>query len=85
MIEFVPMKEKHQELVLSWRTNPDISRYLNTDIKGDISDQKIIWFNKVKKDKNSIYWLIKYNGVLVGLNSLNNIDWAINFVMVHII
>ena len=78
MIEFVPMKEKHQELVLSWRTNPDISRYLNTDIKGDISDQ-IIWFNKVKKDKNSIYWLIKYNGVLVGLNSLNNIDWTNKF------
>ena len=78
MIEFVPLQRKHLELVMSWRSSPEISRYLNTDISNDITKQ-ISWYEKIKNDKNSMYWLIKYKDNLVGLNSLNDIDWVKRF------
>ena len=75
MIEFIPLTEDHLELVLSWRIRPEINRYFETDVTYDLDEQKR-WYKKVKNDKNSIYWLIKFKGQLVGLNSINNINWV---------
>lgn len=78
MIEFIPLQKKHLELVMKWRLSPEVSRYLNTDISSDM-DKHIKWFQKIKSDQTSIYWLIKYKNTLVGLNSLNDIDWRNRF------
>jgi UDP-4-amino-4,6-dideoxy-N-acetyl-beta-L-altrosamine N-acetyltransferase len=74
MIELVPLKKNHLELVLEWRTNSDITKYMDTDIEKDLVKQ-YQWYQLIKKDKSSIYWIIKYKNKPVGLNSLNNIDW----------
>ena len=75
MIEFSPIHKKDLDLIMKWRTSSDITRFMITDFKIDKKTQ-IAWYNKIKKDSNSIYWLIKYKNIPVGLNSLNDIDWS---------
>ena len=78
MIDFITLKKKHLPMLLEWRTRPEITRFLNTDVKNDMENQ-LKWFDKIKKDKKSLYWLISYKDELVGLNSLNDIDWRNKF------
>ena len=75
MIEFVPLSSKYLKLILDWRTKPEITKYMASDIEYDINNQKK-WFNKINKEKNSIYWIIKYKSVPIGLNALTHIDWV---------
>ena len=39
-------------MLLDWRTRPEVTRFLNTDIENDMKNQ-LRWFDKIKKDKNS--------------------------------
>ena len=42
-IEFKRLKEEHLEMVLNWRTQPDVTKYMATDIEYDMEKQKQ-WF-----------------------------------------
>ena len=74
MLKFVKLKKKHLQLVLDWRTSPEITRYMNTDIEYDM-DKQIHWFEQISNNKNCRYWFISYREEPVGLISINNIDW----------
>jgi len=79
MIEFYPLEKKYLKLILDWRTKPEITQYMASDIEYDMENQKR-WFNKIDKEKNSIYWIIKFKSIPIGLNALTNIDWIHGFI-----
>ena len=49
-IEFESLKEEHLEMLLKWRTQPDVTKYMATDIKYDMEQQKQ-WFQTLSNDE----------------------------------
>ena len=74
MINFISLKEEHLEIVLKWRTQPEVTKYMSTDIENNIVKQKE-WFKKISIDKMSKYWIITNDRELVGLIGLVDINW----------
>ena len=52
MLKFQKVKKGNLEQILKWRTLPEVTRYMNSDIKYDIEDQKM-WFKK-RGAKNAV-------------------------------
>ncbi len=73
MIQFTKLHEKHLEMVLRWRMQPEVSRYMLTDISGSMEDQKR-WFHNISEDDGYLYWVIFYQGDPIGLINLAAID-----------
>jgi hypothetical protein len=73
MLTFSKIREEHLESILKWRTSPDVSRYMFTDIEYDIENQKK-WFQKIQMDDASKYWMISYEDAHIGVINLNDID-----------
>jgi len=74
MIRFAKLEEKHLELVMSWRANPEVAKHMFTDIEQDIEKQRT-WFHKISLDDSYRYWVILYNEIPIGLVNLAEIDW----------
>ena len=72
-IEFKRLKEEHLEMVLKWRTQPDVTKYMATDIEYDMKKQKQ-WFQIISNDKSSKYWIITYKTIFIGLIALVDIN-----------
>ena len=73
MIRFVKLREKHLEQVLEWRTQEDVTQFMNTDIEKDMDKQRE-WFRRVSNSETDAYWIIEIKEKPVGVISLNNID-----------
>ncbi|MBU5441002.1 UDP-4-amino-4,6-dideoxy-N-acetyl-beta-L-altrosamine N-acetyltransferase [Paenibacillus sp. MSJ-34] len=73
MLHFIKFKEEHLEQVLTWRTRPEVTQYMFTDIEYNIKKQ-LQWFQSISNDQTSKYWIAALNGVHIGLVSLNEID-----------
>jgi UDP-4-amino-4,6-dideoxy-N-acetyl-beta-L-altrosamine N-acetyltransferase len=74
-IRFEKLQEKHLEMVLKWRVQPDVTRYMATDIEYDTGKQKQ-WFQTISNDESSQYWVITYKAIPVGLIALVDTNWA---------
>ena len=74
MINFISLKEEHLEIVLKWRTQAEVTKYMSTDIENNIVKQKE-WFKKISNDKLLKYWIITYDKKSVGLIGLVDINW----------
>ena len=74
MLKFQKVKKENLEQILKWRTLPEVTRYMYSDIKYDIEDQKK-WFKKLSTNKNQKAWIISYESQNIGTISLNNIDY----------
>ncbi|MCK8489034.1 UDP-4-amino-4,6-dideoxy-N-acetyl-beta-L-altrosamine N-acetyltransferase [Paenibacillus sp. MBLB2552] len=74
MLKFIRMQEKHLELILKWRTQPEITKYMFSDIEYNYYRQ-LEWYKTIKNDANERYWLIEMDSRLIGLVSLNSINW----------
>lgn len=68
-----PMKLEDQEMVMNWRMQPEISKYMNTDPVLDIKKQEE-WFLKQQKDKSCYYWIIEVDGIPAGVTSITMVD-----------
>lgn len=75
MIAFVPLHEDALEQVLRWRTSPEVTRHLFTDIAFDMDRQRE-WFRRVSADPTCRHWLIRQDDRNVGLAHLTDIDEA---------
>ncbi|MGG2084595.1 UDP-4-amino-4,6-dideoxy-N-acetyl-beta-L-altrosamine N-acetyltransferase [Lysinibacillus pakistanensis] len=75
MIRFIKLREKHLEQVLEWRTQEDVTKFMNTDIEKDMDKQRE-WYKKISNSKTDLYWIIEIKGKHVGVISLNNIDYV---------
>lgn len=72
-IELIPLKKEDLELVRSWRNSPEVSQYMYTDDIISEESQKL-WFKKIEKENNSIYWIIRFENEKIGVASLTDID-----------
>ena len=67
------MGSEHIEMTLRWRVQPEVTRYMLSDIVYDLENQKK-WFEKVSNDPTMKYWVISYNGKPVGVFNLADLD-----------
>lgn len=75
MIQFKKLKEEHLDQVLNWRTQKDVTRFMNTDIEKDTAKQQK-WFEHVSNSSTDKYWIIEIKEQPVGLISLNRMDFT---------
>ena len=71
------LQEGDIELVRKWRNSKDVAPYMYSEEEITKEQQKL-WFNKIKNDTTSIYWIIEYNGLKLGLASLNGISESLS-------
>ncbi|MBY0600235.1 UDP-4-amino-4,6-dideoxy-N-acetyl-beta-L-altrosamine N-acetyltransferase [Bacillus bingmayongensis] len=68
------IEEKDLEMIMNWRTLPEITKYMYTDPILTLEDQ-IKWYKKIMASDAEKYWIIRLeDGTDVGVLSLNNID-----------
>lgn len=73
-------REKDIEMLREWRMRPEITRFMNTEPKLTIEDQKR-WFAKVSKEEDSFYWILEVDGIPVGMVSL--VKWDKTNKIIH--
>lgn len=61
-------------MILQWRTNPDITKFMNTDIEFDIDKQYQWYEEKVSIHSPALHWVIVHNDRPVGFLNLENYD-----------
>ncbi len=77
LLKFLPVSESDLELLFSWRTHPEISRYLYADPPTDMQQQKA-WFQAMQQNSTDIYYLVlkrETSPVPVGYCQLSQLDW----------
>ncbi len=71
---FRKVTEKDAEKILSWRTKPDVTKYMYTDL--NISkEEQLDWIRKINSDDTVKYWVVNVDGDDVGLVYLYDIDF----------
>lgn len=72
MLAFVKMRQEHMSQVLKWRTSPEVTRYMFTDVDYDMEKQQQ-WFARISESASDLYWMISLNDEYIGVLSLNDI------------
>jgi len=75
MLKFLKIQEEHLALLLTWRTDPEVTRYMFTDVADDLEAQKK-WHQKTLTDDSSRYWIISYQDKCIGAVYLTDMDFA---------
>ncbi len=73
MLKFLKIREEHLALIRTWRTSPDVTRYMFTDIDGTMETQKA-WYRRIQADETVRHWIISYQEKKIGLIYLTDID-----------
>lgn len=73
-MEFRTIQPEHLEMILNWRTKPEVTRYMFTDVEHDMEKQKA-WYETLSSDNSRRQWLILYKDAPIGVVALNAIDW----------
>ena len=71
-IYFKKIADKDLEIVLRWRTDKAITKWLFTDIPFDMAMQRQ-WFENIKKDATQRFFVVEISGSPVGALFLKNI------------
>lgn len=74
MFKFITMERGHQHLVLSWRSNVDVTRFMTSDLTEVSLESQLLWFDRINRDKTQKYWIIENNGVAIGVVNLQDIS-----------
>lgn len=74
MLKLRNIKDNDLEMIMNWRMKPEVTKYMYTDPKLTIEDQKK-WFKKISEDKHKKYWIINFENTDIGLISIDNIDY----------
>jgi len=72
-LHFRKMKESDMEMVMRWRTDPEVSQYMYTDFVPSL-ERQIAWCHRVNADPTKRYWIITVDGESVGVADIINID-----------
>lgn len=68
-----PALEQDQDLMFSWRSDADTSRFLSSEAPKTIENQRQ-WFEEVRKDTSYSYHIVEDQGVPIGYASMFNAD-----------
>jgi RimJ/RimL family protein N-acetyltransferase len=74
-VTYPPIRDAHAELLLSWRTRPDITRFMFTDIEPDIVRQRA-WLAASAARADFVHRLIALDDTPVGYASITVTDPA---------
>src|SRR4051812_42073253 len=74
MIRFRKIIENDLEMILRWRTKPEVTRYMNTDIQFDMDKQRRWYEDVVRKQSPAGHWIICQDDRPIGLLSLADYD-----------
>ena len=76
LISLVEVRESHLHLMVKWRNDPTVSKYLFDQTEFTIEKQKI-WFNKIKNDNTRFQFIIleNKNNRAIGAVNLMQIDY----------
>lgn len=69
------IKDSDLEMIMHWRMDPDITRYMNTNPQLTLESQRR-WLNFIETDESVKAWMIEQNGIPVGVINLADIDWG---------
>jgi UDP-4-amino-4,6-dideoxy-N-acetyl-beta-L-altrosamine N-acetyltransferase len=72
-LHFRNIREDDLEMILTWRTSREVTRYMFTDPDLSLEKQRR-WFAQIGKDTTRLDWIINADGEDVGLVSLVHID-----------
>ena len=70
---FRKIKESDLKTLMTWRTNPEVSKYMYTDFEPSMERQRE-WFKGISGDPTRKDWIIQADGEDVGLLGLSRID-----------
>lgn len=70
-----PMEEKDMPLVMEWRMQPDITRFMNTNPKLTLEGQ-MKWLEKIRNDDTGMQFMLEVDGQPVGTTSITEIDFV---------
>ena len=73
MLVLRKIRKDDLETIMRWRMDPEVTRYMYTDPRLTLEGQ-MAWFERISGDETSRYWIIRYDGVDVGLLSFSGID-----------
>ena len=68
------IREEDLENIITWRTDPEITRYMNTNPVLTPEGQKK-WLSDVQNDPSKRHWMIEAEGEPCGVIQLIDIDW----------
>jgi len=72
-IVLTALSKEDIELVRIWRNSPEVAQYMYTENEISV-DQQEAWFDRIKDDDTSRYWIIEYDNTKIGLASLTGIS-----------
>lgn len=67
------LRKEHLQQIAKWRMRPDITRYMNTDPKLTMDDQKK-WYEKIASDLTQRNWVIYVDEIPSGFINVFDID-----------
>lgn len=70
---FIPPTLDDAEQILIWRTNPRVTRFMNTDVVFDL-EAHIRWMMEAEKRADYFHWVIFLNGRKIGLINICHLD-----------
>lgn len=73
LIDFIDLSQYEQQLVLSWRNNSTIRKWMFNSAKIAWEDH-LNFIESLKADQSSSYMLIKYWGQPIGVSNLTRVD-----------
>lgn len=76
-IELIEITYDDIELIRSWRNQAEVAKYMYTDAAISVEQQEV-WYNQIKDDPSSQYWIVVYNDQKIGLASLSNISHTLS-------
>lgn len=68
------IREDDLEMIMHWRMDPDITRYMNTNPQLTIEKQKK-WLKSIRGNSSVQYWMIEKDDKPIGVINLADIDF----------
>lgn len=73
MVKMVRLREEHLEMLLNWRTQDFVSKYMLTKVDNSMENQ-LKWFSSISSSDQYRYWVIEYKSIPIGVVNLAEID-----------
>ena len=73
-VELKRLTKNELELIMNWRMSDEVNRYLLTSPQLTM-DGQYKWFEKLKDNKNEIWWIIWAADIPIGSMYFTNIDY----------
>lgn len=65
--------EDDLNMIMNWRMMPEVTKYMYTDPKLTLEDQKK-WYESIMCSDKAFYWIIQFDGIDIGLINIVHID-----------